>query len=57
MYQEPGLAWLEWQAEVAEDRSPSSRPSAATNGSAWQVHVTGGLPVTIDLTLEADLLG
>lgn len=29
-----------------------------TNGSAWQVfHVTGGLPVVIDLAFEVDLLG
>jgi Type I restriction enzyme R protein N terminus (HSDR_N) len=29
-----------------------------TNGSAWQVyHITGGLPVVIDLALEVDLLG
>ncbi|HZP56438.1 MAG TPA: type I restriction enzyme HsdR N-terminal domain-containing protein [Dehalococcoidia bacterium] len=29
-----------------------------TNGSNWQVyHVTGGLPVEIDLTLDVDLLG
>jgi hypothetical protein len=29
-----------------------------TNGSVWQVyHITGGLPVTIDLALEVDLLG
>jgi hypothetical protein len=28
-----------------------------TNGSVWQVyHITGGLPVTIDLALEVDLL-
>jgi hypothetical protein len=29
-----------------------------TNGSVWQVyHITGGLPVVIDLALEVDLLG
>jgi len=29
-----------------------------TNGQAWQVwHLTGGLPVQVDLTLEVDLLG
>jgi hypothetical protein len=29
-----------------------------TNGSAWQIyHITGGLPVVIDLALEVDLLG
>ena len=29
-----------------------------TNGSVWQVyHLTGGLPVAIDLALEVDLLG
>src|SRR4029450_437214 len=29
-----------------------------TNGSVWQVyHLTGGLPVVIDLPLEVDLLG
>jgi hypothetical protein len=29
-----------------------------TNGSVWQVyHITGGLPVSIDLALEVDLLG
>src|SRR5919199_1351988 len=29
-----------------------------TNGSVWQVyHITGGLPVAIDLALEVDLLG
>ncbi len=29
-----------------------------TNGAVWQVyHLTGGLPVVIDLALEADLLG
>jgi len=29
-----------------------------TNGSVWQVyHITGGLPVGIDLALEVDLLG
>jgi hypothetical protein len=29
-----------------------------TNGAAWQVfHVTGGLPVVIDLAFEVDLLG
>jgi hypothetical protein len=29
-----------------------------TNGSVWQVyHITGGLPVVIDLGLEVDLLG
>jgi Type I restriction enzyme R protein N terminus (HSDR_N) len=29
-----------------------------TNGSVWQVyHVTGGLPVAVDLALEVDLLG
>jgi hypothetical protein len=29
-----------------------------TNGSVWQVyHLTGGLPVVIDLALEVDLLG
>ena len=29
-----------------------------TNGAAWQVyHITGGLPVAIDLALEVDLLG
>lgn len=29
-----------------------------TNGSQWQVyHLTAGLPVTIDLTLDIDLLG
>jgi Type I restriction enzyme R protein N terminus (HSDR_N) len=28
-----------------------------TNGSVWQVyHITGGLPVAIDLALEVDLL-
>ncbi|MFA7250335.1 MAG: hypothetical protein WC273_11980 [Dehalococcoidia bacterium] len=29
-----------------------------TNGAVWQVwHITGGLPVSIDLTIEVDLLG
>jgi hypothetical protein len=29
-----------------------------TNGSVWQVyHITGGLPVVIDLALDVDLLG
>ena len=29
-----------------------------TNGAVWQVyHITGGLPVVIDLVLEVDLLG
>jgi hypothetical protein len=29
-----------------------------TNGAVWQVyHITGGLPVAIDLALEVDLLG
>jgi hypothetical protein len=29
-----------------------------TNGAVWQVyHITGGLPVVIDLALEVDLLG
>ncbi len=29
-----------------------------TNGQVWQVfHVTGGLPVLIDLAFEVDLLG
>jgi hypothetical protein len=29
-----------------------------TNGSVWQVyHITGGLPVVIDMALEVDLLG
>jgi hypothetical protein len=29
-----------------------------TNGATWQVyHITGGLPVVIDLALEVDLLG
>lgn len=29
-----------------------------TNGQVWQVyHMTGGLPVVIDLALEVDLLG
>jgi hypothetical protein len=29
-----------------------------TNGAVWQVyHITGGLPVGIDLALEVDLLG
>jgi hypothetical protein len=29
-----------------------------TNGAVWQVyHITGGLPVVIDLALEIDLLG
>lgn len=29
-----------------------------TNGSVWQVyHITGGLPVVIDLALEVNLLG
>jgi hypothetical protein len=29
-----------------------------TNGSVWQVyHITGGLPVAVDLALEVDLLG
>jgi hypothetical protein len=29
-----------------------------TNGAVWQVyHITGGLPVVIDLSLEVDLLG
>jgi hypothetical protein len=29
-----------------------------TNGSVWQVyHITGGLPVAIDLAFEVDLLG
>jgi hypothetical protein len=32
MYQEPGLAWLEWQAEVAEDlvaeRQAAEKPTA-----------------------------
>ena len=28
------------------------------NGAAWQAdHVTGGLPLAIDLALEVDLLG
>jgi hypothetical protein len=29
MYQEPGLAWLQRQAEVAEDWSPNGRQPAA----------------------------
>ena len=29
-----------------------------TNGAVWQVyHITGGLPVAIDLAFEVDLLG
>jgi hypothetical protein len=29
-----------------------------TNGSVWQVyHITGGLPMVIDLALDVDLLG
>jgi predicted type IV restriction endonuclease len=29
-----------------------------TNGQVWQVwHLTGGLPVVVDLTMEVDLLG
>jgi hypothetical protein len=29
-----------------------------TNGAVWQVyHITGGLPVAVDLALEVDLLG
>ena len=50
----PKRAAPKWET-TARDRVPTA---ILTNGQVWQVwHLTGGLPVVVDLTMEVDLLG